>query len=856
MINKKLLLSLVLPCLSWSLFTVSSSHAATDIVGTYGIARLVAGFPNTSETMVLAGRGSITFNSGGSCSASLIDTEYGLVGGVITDHPDTQTVPCTYSANSDGVMTFTFEGDTFSYQGQISADGSSFQFAGPDSATQSKVTMLAGNKLGTGMSASSLFGTYGISRMVAGFPSGTEAMVLAGTGTFTFDGTGGCTASLTDTEYRLGLATGVITAAPDTSALTCSYSVENNGGVSIIFPGDSFSYKGSVGADGSSFNLAGPDSDTEKVVMMVVGNKLGAAMSAASLKGTYAIARMVSGFPSSDESMVLAGSGAITFNGVGSCSAALTDTEFGRVRTTGAITPYPDMPALTCSYSVNSNGGVTVTFADDTESYQGTVSADGSSFSLGGHDAGATNKVMVLVGDQVNGRYFAEDLAGTWYGAGIKTPIKNTGDPRDFGYDVDQTMLNADGSGSNTPLSTSDDSTPESFPAASITIGSDGTILTGDPNDYLFMNAGKDVMYQFRIDPSQGEEQLFVELKRGGSYTSADLAGTWYGAGIKTPIKGTSDSANFGYDVDRLTLNADGSGSNTSLSTSDSFGTETFPAGTVTIDAEGKISFAGSSDYFYLSAGKDVMFQFRIDPVVGEQQLFVNVKQGTGYTIADLAGTWYGAGLKTPIKGTSNNTDFGYDVDKNIFKVDGSGTVTTISTSDPSPPESFPAGSFTIASDGSLPTGDSSDFVFMNAGKDVIFHFRVDPGSGEQQLFISLKKAEAKTTGSCGTANGATLPVMPVGNLCMAGTASQVSGSGPWNWTCTGTGGTLVDACIALKGKAGDGDADGSVTIAEVRSAINMFLGIEPCRGSVDSDASNSVSMSEMQKVINAFLGF
>ncbi len=40
--------------------------------------------------------------------------------------------------------------------------------------------------------------------------------------------------------------------------------------------------------------------------------------------------------------------------------------------------------------------------------------------------------------------------------------------------------------------------------------------------------------------------------------------------------------------------------------------------------------------------------------------------------------------------------------------------------------------------------------------------------------------------GFCGFSNGAAFPAKPIGGLCWAGTASSVSGSGPWTWDCLG----------------------------------------------------------------------
>jgi uncharacterized repeat protein (TIGR02543 family) len=52
-------------------------------------------------------------------------------------------------------------------------------------------------------------------------------------------------------------------------------------------------------------------------------------------------------------------------------------------------------------------------------------------------------------------------------------------------------------------------------------------------------------------------------------------------------------------------------------------------------------------------------------------------------------------------------------------------------------------------------------------------------------------------TGVCGTSNGGTFTTAPTTNLCTTGTASTVSGSSPWNWTCSGTNGGTNATCSA-----------------------------------------------------------
>ena len=55
--------------------------------------------------------------------------------------------------------------------------------------------------------------------------------------------------------------------------------------------------------------------------------------------------------------------------------------------------------------------------------------------------------------------------------------------------------------------------------------------------------------------------------------------------------------------------------------------------------------------------------------------------------------------------------------------------------------------------------------------------------------------------------------------------------------------------------KPGDCNGDGTVSISEVQSAINMFLGLKPTEACANSDGVEGVSIAEVQKVINSFLG-
>ena len=64
--------------------------------------------------------------------------------------------------------------------------------------------------------------------------------------------------------------------------------------------------------------------------------------------------------------------------------------------------------------------------------------------------------------------------------------------------------------------------------------------------------------------------------------------------------------------------------------------------------------------------------------------------------------------------------------------------------------------------------------------------------------------------GSCGSANGMAVSTAPASGLCSAGTASSVSGSGPWDWSCAGSNGGTTASCSAQISSTSSISPDGS----------------------------------------------
>ena len=62
--------------------------------------------------------------------------------------------------------------------------------------------------------------------------------------------------------------------------------------------------------------------------------------------------------------------------------------------------------------------------------------------------------------------------------------------------------------------------------------------------------------------------------------------------------------------------------------------------------------------------------------------------------------------------------------------------------------------------------------------------------------------AQWRINGSCGAAAGVAITTAPTTNLCSAGTATSVTGSGPWNWSCVGSNGGTTAICSAPRASA------------------------------------------------------
>ncbi len=94
--------------------------------------------------------------------------------------------------------------------------------------------------------------------------------------------------------------------------------------------------------------------------------------------------------------------------------------------------------------------------------------------------------------------------------------------------------------------------------------------------------------------------------------------------------------------------------------------------------------------------------------------------------------------------------------------------------------------------------------------------------------------------GACGSSNNTTLSSAPTTGLCSAGSASSVSGSGPWSWTCAGENGGTTASCSAQMVSAPTPTAVNGAC----GSSNNTTLSSAPTTGLCSAGSASSVSGS------------
>lgn len=107
-------------------------------------------------------------------------------------------------------------------------------------------------------------------------------------------------------------------------------------------------------------------------------------------------------------------------------------------------------------------------------------------------------------------------------------------------------------------------------------------------------------------------------------------------------------------------------------------------------------------------------------------------------------------------------------------------------------------GALTFAAPASDPSGKAFDsWVGCDTMQSLQRSCNVTLSNSLQHRGIAARFMSPSINGVCGAANGSYRTSAPTANLCTLGNADSVNGTGPWTWTCLGSGGGTNAACSA-----------------------------------------------------------
>jgi hypothetical protein len=166
-------------------------------------------------------------------------------------------------------------------------------------------------------------------------------------------------------------------------------------------------------------------------------------------------------------------------------------------------------------------------------------------------------------------------------------------------------------------------------------LSSDGTFtFSGDSSLNGSVSRAKNFMV-VTVGTAANKGDLGISLKKSGTFTTADLAGTWY---MHYLIVGDGTNAN-GWAHATLSISASGVGTMTQTGRSDgaALGTDSV---TYSVASDGTVTNPQSSFNGIMSSDKSVVVFTVTNGTNNSSGLGIFVKAGATFTQADLAGTW------------------------------------------------------------------------------------------------------------------------------------------------------------------------------------------------------------------------
>lgn len=360
---------------------------------------------------------------------------------------------------------------------------------------------------------------------------------------------------------------------------------------------------------------------------------------------------------------------------------------------------------------------------------EGTSASDSNK----GDNGGAKGSTI-----SANAHFATTDLQGTWNYHGVTSGdspawlgwFYGQGDFDSSGVLTYTSYLNSDGGSSLTS-------------AGTYSVSTDG-IITHSTNSTLHgaMNQGKDFIVRTLTWGGTELEankltKMTVFTKSGGTYTTADLQGTWDAHCVSS-----GDSPQWlGWCHSQASV--DSSGNATWLSFTDSSGNSAPPSTTLSISSDGIITESAWA-YFHgtMNSNKDLIVGTLGDSSNNDGYIFVIFQKASGtFAQSDLTGTWNYHYIATGDSPQWTGWVYGQ------VSFDSSGNLTGTGYDSDGGTES-PGGTFAISTGGVITdtTGGNPTFhAVMSSGKDIVIGTMSTNNSGteaESYALVVLLKAE------------------------------------------------------------------------------------------------------------------
>ena len=329
--------------------------------------------------------------------------------------------------------------------------------------------------------------------------------------------------------------------------------------------------------------------------------------------------------------------------------------------------------------------------------------------------------------------FTAADLAGTWHGHQLVTGDAPANDPR-WSYGT----LVVDSSGNYTATWTD----PSVVSPGTIQIFSNGTITFNNQSlTHGVLNDGKDLIVLVDGTPAAGGNGLTILVKRnaGASFSTADLAGTWYGHEI---ISGDEPGESPQWAYGTVTISSSGSFTGT---WTDSSSTDII-SGSVAITAGGVITVNNQPlNHGVMNDNKDLIVLMEGPPSLNGNGLNVLVKRGAGesFSTGDLAGTWYGHHV---VSGDAPAEDPRWGHGTALINTSGQYTVNWTS---PTQANEISAGTMQITANGILTINNQPlTHGILNDARDMFVFIDGTDESGGNALSVFVNRVPPPLSGS------------------------------------------------------------------------------------------------------------